>query len=136
LPTDPMFGPSTVNIGTIQGGRAPNVIPDHAQAEIFFRLVDEGGPVRAAMDKVADGVEFNEVLCIPAMRFGTIKNIETTVVSYATDIPAFGGTWGTPFLLGPGTIHVAHTTEERVPKKELTEAIQMYQTIARELLKR
>ena len=40
LPHDPLLGASTLNIGTIQGGRAPNVIPDHAKAEIFFRLVD------------------------------------------------------------------------------------------------
>jgi len=136
LPQDPMFGPCTVNIGTIQGGRAANVIPDHAQAEIFFRLVDDGASVRAAMAKVADGVEYTESRGVPAMRFGTIKGMETTVVSYVSDIPAFGGSWGTPFLLGPGTIHVAHTAEERVPKKELTEAIQIYQTMAKELLKK
>ncbi len=47
LPVDEMFGPSTLNIGTIQGGRAPNVIPDYAQAEVFFRLVDDGSPIRA-----------------------------------------------------------------------------------------
>jgi acetylornithine deacetylase len=142
LPTDPMFGPSTVNIGTIAGGRAPNVIPDHAQAEIFFRLVDDGTPIRGAMKQVTSpgdgkgGVEYNEVLCMPAMRFGTLKGFETSVVSYATDIPTFGGAWGEPFLMGPGSIHVAHTTEERVPKKELMEAVQIYQNMARELLRR
>ena len=41
LPVDKILGPSTLNIGTISGGRAPNVIPDHAQAELFIRLVDE-----------------------------------------------------------------------------------------------
>src|SRR5579862_1756275 len=136
LPTDPMFGPSTVNIGTIAGGRAPNVIPDHAQAEVFFRLVDDGVPIRGAMKQLTDGVEYNEVLCMPAMRFGTLKGFETSVVSYATDIPTFGGAWGEPFLMGPGSIHVAHTSEERVPKKELTEAVQIYQNMARELLRR
>jgi acetylornithine deacetylase len=58
------------------------------------------------------------------------------VVSYVSDIPAFGGAWGAPFLLGPGTIHVAHTAEERMPKKEMTEAIQIYQTMVKELLKK
>jgi acetylornithine deacetylase len=136
LPVDGMFGPCTVNIGTIAGGRAPNVIPDHAQAEIFFRLVDDGTPIRSAMQQVADGVEYKEVLFLPAMRFGRLKGFETSVVSYATDIPTFGGAWGEPFLMGPGSIHVAHTTEERVPKKELMEAIQIYQNMARELLRR
>jgi acetylornithine deacetylase len=136
LPEDPMFGACTMNIGTIQGGRAPNVIPDHAKAEVFFRLVDDGAPVRAAMLKVVDGVEYNEVGCIPAMKFGTMKGMETTVVSYVSDIPAFGGAWGAPFLLGPGTIHVAHTAEERIPKKEMTEAIQIYQNMTKELFRR
>jgi acetylornithine deacetylase len=136
LPHEAMFGPSTVNIGTIQGGRAPNVIPDHAQAEVFFRLVDDGSSIRKAMGEITQGVEVKEILSIPAMRFGTMKGIETTVVSYATDIPAFGGAWGTPFLMGPGSIHVAHTSEERVPKKEVLDAIQIYQRMARELLSR
>ena len=102
LPQDPMFGASTVNIGTIQGGRAPNVIPDHAKAEVFFRLVDDGGLMRAAMLKVVDGVEYSEVWCIPAMQFGTMKGMETTVVSYVTDIPAFGGAWGDAVSAGAG----------------------------------
>ena len=75
-----------------------------------------------------------EVLCIPAVRLGSIEGFETTVVSYTTDIPAFGGAWGKPFLFGPGSIHVAHTTEERIPKRQLVDAIKMYQRIARDLL--
>ena len=135
LPHDPMFGPSTMNIGTIQGGRAPNVIPDYAQAEVFFRLVDDGASTQAAVAKLADGLaELNEVICMPALRFGELPGFETTVVSYTTDIPAFGGSWGEPFLLGPGTIHVAHTSEERIPKAEITKAIQIYQNMARQLL--
>jgi acetylornithine deacetylase len=135
LPHDDLFGPSTVNIGTIQGGRAPNVIPDCAKAEVFFRLVDDGRVTRAAMSAVKN-VDLREVLCIPAMRFGTLDGFDTSVVSYATDIPAFNGAWGEPYLLGPGTIHVAHTAEERVPKSELLEAIQIYQRMVRQLLKR
>jgi len=65
-----------------------------------------------------------------------VEGIDTTVVAYTTDIPAFGGQWGEPLLIGPGTIHVAHTLEERVPKSELTEAVQLYQQIVRQLCKR
>ena len=61
---------------------------------------------------------------------------ETTVVAYTTDIPAFGNAWGQPFLLGPGTIHVAHTLEERVPKRQLLEAVEIYQRMVQELWKR
>jgi acetylornithine deacetylase len=136
LPVDEMFGPSTVNIGTIEGGRAPNVIPDFAKAEIFFRLVDDGASTRAAMPAIlGNEAEATEVLCLPAQKFGRLDGFETSVVSFATDIPTFGGAWGEPFLLGPGSIHVAHTAEERIPKNELADAVQIYQNIVRQLLK-
>jgi acetylornithine deacetylase len=135
LPRDPVLGESTMNIGTLAGGRAPNVIPDAAKAEIFIRLVEDGNATRKAVNTAVEGLaEAVEVLCIPAVRLGSIEGIETTVVSYTTDIPAFGGAWGKPFLCGPGTIHVAHTTEERVPKRQLVEAVKLYQRIARDLL--
>src|SRR5712691_1059777 len=127
LASDPVLGRSTVNIGTIHGGRAPNVIPDHAQAEVFIRLVDDGASSRAAMAEAAGGLaEAREVLCIPALRLRALDGFETTVVSYTTDIPAFNGTWGQPFLFGPGSIHFAHTDEERVRKNELTDAVRIY----------
>jgi len=80
--------------------------------------------------------EVREVLTIPAIRLGSVPGLETTVVAYTTDIPAFGGTWGEPFLIGPGSIHVAHTLEERVPKKQLLEAVTLYQRIVKDLCKR
>jgi acetylornithine deacetylase len=135
LPDDPVLGKSTLNIGTIQGGRAPNVIPDHAKAEVFIRLVDDGASTRTAVAQAVKGsTEAREVLCIPAVRLGALAGFETSVVSYTTDIPAFNGSWGKPFLFGPGSIHFAHTDEERIPKRELADAIQTYQKLARQLV--
>ena len=134
LPADPLFGPSTLNIGTIAGGRAPNVIPDHAAAEIFIRLVDDGESTREALRiAVADKAAVQEVLAIPAIHLGSLPGFETMVVSFTTDIPAFGGAWGQPFLLGPGSIHVAHTSQERVPKSELIDAVQIYKKLVKDL---
>ena len=135
LPRDETLGPCTLNIGLISGGRAPNVIPDAALAALMFRLVGDPEPIRAAVKRAAgaDAVA-NELLCIPALRLGALPGFETTVVSYTTDIPAFGGQWGEPFLIGPGSIHVAHTGEERVPKAELLEAVQVYARLVRQLL--
>ena len=83
------------------------------------------------MQAAANGeAEISEVLSIPAMRFGALDGFETSVVSYTTDIPAFDGAWGEPFLIGPGSIHFAHTAEERVPESELLEAIEIYQRMA------
>lgn len=137
LPVDPVLGASTLNIGTIRGGHAPNVIADDARAEIFVRLVGDSSETREALARAAAGrAELQEVLEIPALRLGALEGMPTTVVAYTTDIPAFGGKWGQPFLIGPGSIHVAHTLEERVPKKELLEAVQLYQRMVKQLCKR
>jgi acetylornithine deacetylase len=135
LPVDGILGASTMNIGTISGGRAPNVVPDHAAAEILIRLVDDGMSTREALERAVNGkVEMNEVLSIPALLLGSLPGLETTIVSFTTDIPAFGAAWGRPYLIGPGTIHVAHTSEERVPKNQLLDAVQIYKQMIRQLL--
>jgi acetylornithine deacetylase len=135
LPADPILGRSTLNIGTISGGRAPNVIPDRAIAELFIRLVDNGDSTRASMRAAVNGkAQANEVLVIPAVHLGKLADLPTTVVAFTTDIPAFGTAWGQPFLLGPGTIHVAHTLNEHIPKQQLLDAVTLYKKIARDLL--
>ncbi len=135
LPTDPILGASTLNIGTISGGRAPNVIPDQARAEVFIRLVDDGHATRTAAKKAVNGnVDLNEVLLVPAVHLGALPGFETTVVAFTTDIPSFGESWGRPYLLGPGSIHVAHTSEERIPKREILEAIQIYKRMVKQLI--
>jgi len=135
LPRDELLGPGTLNIGTIAGGRAPNIVPDFAKAEVMIRLVGDAEPVRELVRRAASGrVRAEEVLAVPAVRLGALDGFETTVVAYTTDIPAFGGAWGQPFLIGPGSIHLAHTAEERVPKRELVEAVGIYKTMVKRLL--
>jgi acetylornithine deacetylase len=135
LPVDDLLGPSTLNIGTIAGGRAPNVIADEAKAEIFIRLVGESTATKDAIEAaVAGRAEAREMIEIPAVRLGSLPGIETTVVAYTTDIPAFGDAWGTPFLIGPGSIHVAHTLDERIPKKQLQDAVGIYQSMVTQRL--
>jgi len=135
LPSDPVLGQSTLNIGLISGGRAPNVIPDHAQAEIMIRLVNGAAATKAAvLGAVAGQAEAKEIICIPALRLGSLEGFETTGVAFTTDNPAFGESWGRPFLIGPGSIHFAHTPEERVPKKELPEAVTIYKEMVGRLL--
>jgi acetylornithine deacetylase len=136
LPVDPILGASTMNIGTIRGGRAPNVIPDEARAEIFIRLVCDSTATREAIQQaVGDKVELNDVLEIPAVHMTAVEGLPTIVVAYTTDIPAFNGAWGQPLLLGPGTIHVAHTLDERVPKQQLLDAVEIYQRMVIQLQK-
>ncbi len=136
LPVDPLLGASTMNIGTIGGGRAPNVIADEARAELLIRLVDDGEATRNAVHAAAAGnAEIRDILSIPAAHLGSLPGFATTVVAFTTDIPAFGGAWGEPYLVGPGSIHVAHTAEERVPKRQLTEAVEIYKSMVQQLLR-
>jgi acetylornithine deacetylase len=135
LPHDALLGKSTLNIGTIAGGRAPNVIADEARADLMFRTVGDPDPIRAALRSAVNGrVELKEELHTAALRLEAVPGFETTVVAYTTDIPNFGGAWGKPLLIGPGTINVAHTAEERIPKKELVAAIEIYSRLVQRLL--
>ena len=134
MPTDELLGPGTLNIGTISGGRAPNVIPDEARAELLIRVVGDETELRKKLQNaVKPDAEMQEILLIPAVRLGALDGFETTVVAFTTDIPAFGTAWGQPFLIGPGSIHVAHTTEERIPKKQLVEAVGLYRRLVEQL---
>ncbi|HEV2195710.1 MAG TPA: M20/M25/M40 family metallo-hydrolase [Candidatus Acidoferrum sp.] len=135
LPEDPLLGRSTLNIGTISGGRAPNVVADEAEAEIMFRTVGDPAALRKAVaSSVAGRAEAREVLHTPAIRLRRFEGLPTTVVAFTTDIPTFSGAWGEPFLIGPGSIHVAHTAEERIEKKELCDAVEIYTRMTTQLL--
>ena len=135
LPQDPLLGGSTLNIGTISGGRAPNVVADFAEAEVMFRTVGDPAALRQAVSSAVDGrAEAREVLHTPAIRLNQFDGLPTTVVAFTTDIPTFQGAWGEPFLIGPGSIHLAHTAEERVAKKELCDAVEIYARMTAQLL--
>ena len=128
LPTNPKAGPCTLNIGQIEGGRAPNVIPDHAVAQLLFRLIGPAEELRQRIsDAVAGKAEAEFKLEIPYVELQTVPGIETMIAAFTTDIPALTR-WGQPLLIGPGSIHVAHTDREYIEKKQL------YARIARELL--
>ena len=136
LPEDPLLGKTTLNVGVISGGRAPNVIADEARAEIMFRIVGDTADLRRAVVASAARVEAREVLFTPAIRLTPFDGLPTTVVAFTTDIPFFRGAWGQPFLIGPGSIHVAHTSEEHIPKKQLLEAVQIYSHMVKQLLEK
>lgn len=137
LPRDALLGQSTMNIGTIAGEGAPTVVADVACTEILVRVVADPSPIRDSFAAaVGSRAHLKEVLSIPVIKFGRIDGYPRTVVSYTTDAPLLAPGWGKPFLLGPGSIHLAHTTEERVPKSELTVAVTIYSDIVRELLSR
>jgi acetylornithine deacetylase len=135
LPRDQLLGSSTLNIGTIAGGRAPNVVADCARAEIMVRLVGDPASIHDAIASAAQGrAEVKQVLCVPPVHFERVDGLPTTVVSYTTDVPALGLSWGKPLLIGPGNIRLAHTAGEHVSKAELADAVTIYADLVRRLL--
>jgi len=133
LPEDPILGRTHYTVGLIEGGVAPNVVSPHASAELLFRIVGDGAPVRAALKVLETIVAVEPVLDIPAVRMHTVPGFETAVFPYTTDIPLLTR-WGTPLLLGPGSIHVAHTDDEHVALDELHHAVELYERVAMQLL--
>jgi acetylornithine deacetylase len=134
LPSTSGIGSSTLNVGTIAGGRATNVVADHAEAHLLIRLVGQSEQTRKAIEEAVEGlatVDFT--LEIPFTRFRGVDGIPSMVAAFTTDAPWLTE-WGEPLLLGPGSIHVAHTPHERLAKRELLEAIDLYADIARRLV--
>jgi acetylornithine deacetylase len=134
LPSDPEIGPCTLNIGLIEGGRAPNVIPDYAHADLLYRLVGPSDVLRRQILATAgDQVEVTFPLELPFLRLRTVDGLPTMIAAFTTDIPKLTN-WGEPLLLGPGSIHVAHTDGEYIEKQQLAESIDLYCRIAKQLL--
>jgi acetylornithine deacetylase len=133
-PSDPQLGTTHYTIGLVSGGVAPNVVPAHAEAEVMFRTVGDHHAVRDALRRgVGDRVLTIDVLEVPPVRLTTHPGFETEVFAYTTDIPLLSN-WGTPLLLGPGSIHVAHTDHEHVKTRDLYDAVDAYERLARALL--
>jgi acetylornithine deacetylase len=134
LPVEPEIGPSTLNIGLIEGGRAPNVIADKAEAHLLIRLVGPSEEIRENILKtVGDRADVAFSLDLPFVRMRKVGELPTMVAKFTTDIPSLTE-WGEPFLLGPGSIHVAHTPDEKIAKKELLEAVDLYYDLAASLV--
>ena len=133
LPEDEVLGRTHYTVGLIEGGVAPNVVSPHALAEVMFRIVGRGAPVREALRVIESLVTVETVLEIPAVRMHVIPGFETATFPYTTDVPLLTN-WGLPLLVGPGSIHVAHTADEHLSIDELHEAVDLYQRLARQLL--
>ena len=132
LPAAPPLGETTLNIGTLAGGRAANVVADRARAEIMVRTVGDTTALRRDLLAALPPARAAVLRETPAVRLRALPGFATCVVKFTTDIPRLSA-WGEPLLLGPGSIHVAHTPEERVAKSELLEAAGLYAELVRRL---
>lgn len=137
LAHDPLLGDSTLNVGLVRGGVAPNVLAPEASAQILIRTVESTGPLKAAiLALAAPGVAVTFPVELPSHKAGWAPaGWDTTVVSYASDLP-FLASWGEGYQLGPGTIRVAHTDREHIRKADLLRGVDLYVRLATDLLAR
>jgi acetylornithine deacetylase len=134
LPTDPVLGRTTINVGTLNAGRAANVVPDEAVAQLMVRLVGDPIPVRETLERWSLGrAELEFAPHVPAQHFPVLEGFECAPVSFTSDIPLLDR-WGTPLLFGPGSISVAHTAHEFIDIEELRDSVHSYMQIVRRLL--
>jgi acetylornithine deacetylase len=134
LPKDELLGETTVNIGSFTGGLADNVVAPSAEARLMMRLVTPVETVKPIFEQWARGratIEWS--IMVPPVRLGVLDGFPTSVAAFATDIPELGA-WGTPYLFGPGSIHVAHRDDEFVDLDELAAAVDTYERLASQLL--
>jgi acetylornithine deacetylase len=136
FPDDEFFGETTVNVGTIDGGVALNVIAPKAEAGLLIRLTTKREPIETALENLLRGRGEIEVLsCSEPVKMLEVEGFKQKTVRFTTDIP-YLTKWGQPLLLGPGSILVAHTKDEFVLKKDLETAVQLYVDLAKDLLSR
>jgi acetylornithine deacetylase len=134
LPSDPLLGETTVNIGGLSGGVADNVLAPSAEARLMIRLVTPAADTWRILERWADGrAAVEQGPTVPPMRLGVLPGFPTSVAAYATDMPELTN-WGRPHLFGPGSIHVAHRDDEHVRIDELRDAVSAYERLARAAL--
>jgi acetylornithine deacetylase len=131
-----VLGRTTINIGSIAGGVADNVIAPSAEARLMARLVTPAEEVFPLLQRWAEGrAVLEQGVTVPPVRLQAIDGFPTSVAAFATDLPSLTN-WGTPYLYGPGSVHVAHTDDEHVSVEELERAVDSYVTLARAAVKR
>jgi acetylornithine deacetylase len=132
-PRDEFFGETTVNVGTIAGGTRSNIIPAEAEAVLHIRLTAPSREVKDALERIAGARAEVEYLSVSEpVRMLAVEDFEQTVVRFTTDI-TYLNAWGRPLLIGPGSILDAHTAHERVAKRELERAVELYVRLVRRL---
>jgi acetylornithine deacetylase len=133
LPADDLLGETTINVGRISGGVADNVVAPTAEARLMARLVTPVDALKPIIETWADGradVEWS--IMVPPVKLGVLDGFPTSVAAFATDIPELTN-WGTPYLFGPGSIHVAHRDDEHVSVDELQCAADTYEQLVSRL---
>jgi len=134
FPSDPVLGKTDMNIGTISGGIQANVMPDFAKAELMFRTATDTANILEILKRIIENrAQLSMRFFSNPVFLETLENFDTTIVSFATDIPLLTN-WGKPFLVGPGSILDAHSPDEHIAKTSLVDAVSIYSQMVQILL--
>lgn len=134
FPEHRVFGATTMNIGVLAAGTAPNVIAETARAEVIFRTGEPIETLLAHIRPMAEGrVELRVGYRSDPVSFRCPKANPGEIVSFACDLPLLPA-WGEPILFGPGSIRDAHGAEEKVSLPEVAAAVGVYVGLVRGLL--
>ena len=129
-PENKFLGKTTINIGKIIGGQAANVIPDYASAKIDVRTVSRNSEIKQLFRKAAINGKlkteldfepvFNDLYDLPKL-----LGLKTRIASYFTEM-YFWRKKANTVVFGPGDYRYAHSTFEKVSKRELLKAAENY----------
>jgi len=129
-PHDDFFGETTCNVGVVAGGTRPNVIADEARAELQIRLTKDKESTKALIcEAVGERAQIEFASAHDPVQLISLPGFAECLVRFTTDIPYLSN-WGKPLLIGPGSILDAHTENEKVSKRELLKAVDLYARIA------
>jgi acetylornithine deacetylase len=131
-----LLGEGTVNVGTIAGGLAANVLAPEAEAQVFVRVVGPVAEPRRTLEEILSrhpAVGCDVISVSDAVFCETRPGFDIAPVAFGTDIKSLRA-FGKPLLIGPGSIHDAHTSGEKIGKKEAEGAVSYYQRLVRDLL--
>ena len=133
-PSDYNLGPTTLNVGVIQGGVAPNVLAPSAKAQLIMRTTADPATLEATIrDRLSPGTVLDVSSASGPVHLHVVDDDPTCVVAFGSDVP-YLSPLGTPLLVGPGSIHDAHTSHERIAKADLHAAVAQYVSISERLL--
>lgn len=129
-------GQTTINVGLVEGGVAPNVLAPHAKAVCVMRTTSDADQVLERVRAVlSPSTRVSVRTKSSPQRLVTLPGLPTKVVAFGSDVPHLSprATEG-PLLVGPGSILDAHTEHESIALADLRAAVDLYQTLACRLL--
>ncbi|MGJ8634231.1 MAG: M20 family metallopeptidase [Luteolibacter sp.] len=149
--THPVLGHSTINIGTITGGSAPNIVPNHASAQIDIRqtpsLHQAGGSLKLLRETISElnlPLEISSAHENPPMEtdpenpfilqlLATDPRTELTGAPWFSDAAHLAAAGIPSICLGPGSIDQAHTKDEFIEIAALEEGTRYFSKFIRSL---